>query len=127
MAEKKYDPRRPYKVWLPCFNDFPEDQRPTFTYRRASADEWDRIAEAIDGGPQDDDSKTVSQRVFKLALIGLIDWDRQVNVETGEEIPFDPAKIRSVINTGEALELCGLRLQASRVSHEEKKTSESPA
>ncbi len=125
MSERKYDPRRPYKVWLECFNDFPESERPTFTYRRASADEWDQIADAVDAeANQQTDPKSVSQRVFSVASIGLMGWDRQVNPATGESVPFDIGKLRSVINTKEAVELCELRLQGSTLTLDEKKTSE---
>lgn len=127
MSDRKYDPRRPYKVWLGCFHDFPESERPTFTYRRASADEWDKIADAVDAEIATVDAKTFSANVFAVAVIGLMGWDNQVNTETGDIIPYDATKLRSVVNTIEAMELCRLRVRGSMVTLDEKKTSELPA
>lgn len=123
----KCDPRAPFDVWLSVFDDVPADERPTFRYRRTSYAEMNRIAEISEEMRNASDFKASRVKIIEAAAIGLIGWSNQVDVETGDAIPFDKDALAKVINHLEADELLGRRADAAHLSRADKKKSDSPA
>lgn len=122
----RIDPRRPYKVWLDEYNDWLESERPTFTYRRMSGSEYMDICDAYDG--MNNDALTMRERItglFRATRVGLIGWENQINLETGDKQPFDIALLESVIDHTDADQLIGKRVLGGRLSPDDKKKSAS--
>ncbi len=123
----KCDPRAPFELWLSVFDDADAAARPTFTYRRVSSAEFDRMDDLYRSVAETGEVKASNAKLIEIAAIGLIDWKNQVDVESGEAIPFDASKLRSVINHIEANELIGKRFLAASLKPEDKKKLDSPA
>jgi hypothetical protein len=122
----RIDPRRPYQVWLDDFNDWPDGERPTFTYRRMSGSEAMDIADLLDESQNPDlTSRQSLKLIFKAARIGLLGWSCQVNLETGEAQQFDVALLERVIDPSEARTLVLKRITHGHLSPEDKKKSAS--
>jgi hypothetical protein len=126
VSERKYDPRQPYKVWLKSFDEWPEAERPTFTYRRTNGAESLQLIDAYEG--LYDETKAVRERyalLFDALRVGLIGWTNQFNPATGEQVEFSADKLELLIDHLEADELLGKRMSHARTSAEDKKKSES--
>lgn len=122
----RIDPRRPYSLWLDEYNDWPEAERPTFTYRRMSGAEYMDICDAYDG--MNNEQLTMRKRLtglFAAARVGLVGWSNQINLETGEAQEFDLEKLEKIFDQNDADHLIGKRILHGRLSAEDKKKSES--
>jgi hypothetical protein len=120
----KCDPRGKIHIWLSCFDGIP-DGRPEFIYRRLSTAECDRMAAEYEA--VSDDAKSRRAKVIEIAAIGLLDWENQVDAESGELIPFSLERFRDVINHFEADELIGRRMLGGQLALLDKKKYESQA
>jgi hypothetical protein len=131
----KCDPRRPHDIWLSCFDDYPESERPVFTYRRTSAAEREQITDSlIEPEGLDADAlrawrrKQMREGIYQLLLVGLVGVRNQVNLETGE--PVAEVKgwedMRLLLDFPDADELLMKRLAGGVMTTAEKKGSVSP-
>lgn len=118
-----FDPRAPYYLSLDCFADVPEKDRPSFQFRRVNGAEYLKLESVWDFANQR--TSEVRGQLLELFQIGLIGWRNQFDPATGEEIPFEPARLEEVINHVEAFELIQKRLTGARVNGTDLKNSES--
>jgi len=136
----KCDPRRTFDVWLSCFDDVPAAERPVLVYRRTTADEWERISDALDGTDETVDVESAAtldsawgkrwrERCYEAALIGLVGARNQIDPSNGEPVTrIETVKdLRRVVNPRELVELLSLRLRGGQLTPEEKKPSASPS
>ncbi len=121
MSERKYDPRGSFDIVLSVFSDYPAEQQPTFTYRRLSVAEWDAMDDEADKLRDLTSTKEYRKRVVELATKGLLGWDKQVDIETGDAVPFDISQISRVINHDDAMELCAHRKDHCTMTFVDKK------
>ncbi len=121
MSDRKYDPRGSFDIVLSVFADYPEDQRPTFTYRRLSVAEWDQLDDEAEKLSKLASNKEYRSRIVELSANGLIGWDKQVDIETGAAVPFDVTQIHRVINHDDAMELCAQRKDHCAMTFVDKK------
>lgn len=113
------DPRQPYSLSLETFKDVPEAERPCLIYRRVNGREYTELAkvQSLEGK----DLVAESDALYTALRIGLIDWKRQCDPATGEEVPFDPERLCDIIDPVEAFELANKRLYGARVNGTELK------
>ena len=113
----KFDPRKPFDIWLDCFADVELADRPIFVARRCTSAEWEEFTSAID-------SQAVAD-VFKLAVKALVGWKNQFNPATSEEVAYVAEtaadQLRNLISDYEAYELIGKICRGNQVSVEDKK------
>lgn len=117
-----FDPRQPYPLSLDCFQDVPAEERPTWTFRRVNGAEYVEINSVYEITPET--THAFQEAVLKALQVGLIGWTNQVDVATGEIVPFDPVRIAQIVNAQEAMELIDKRLQRGRLTAGELKNSE---
>lgn len=125
MSDRKYDPQQPYKLWLKECAEIPDDERPTFTYRRLSGREFTALVEKWEYLA--DETATRKSRLNAMmdgAKLGLLGWDRQTDITTGDDVPFNPDDLDLIIDHKQAVEIIESRLFVAEVSNDDKKKSE---
>ncbi len=130
MSDRKYDPRGRIEISLDVHHEASNGDRPVFIYHRLSTAKYDELCDAFDSVQLPEDA-TVDQakEIFKqrrdqfitVAGLGLIDWRNQVDLETGESLPFSPGDLPRVINPVEAREVIEKRIAGARLSPDDKK------
>ncbi len=127
MSDRKFDPRQPYKVCLPDFDDVPVSERPSYTYRRVSGSQFFVLQDALDSVGNESDA-SYRDRVgilYDACRMGLVDWDNQIDLDTGEPLPFDAAKLEQTMDHFEVMRLLQRRMQHASISADDKKKSAS--
>lgn len=114
-----FDPRQPYDLWLDSMADVPENERPTFTFRRMTEAEYLRFDAVF--ALLDKPASECSGEVFAALAAGLLGWKHQVDLATGEPLAFDAAKLSQTLDFAEAWQLIGKRANRARPGAEEKK------
>lgn len=113
--------------------DAPADERPTFIYQRLSGSRYDEISDLFDDIERTQDwtkekekeaSKQRIDGMFTAAGLGLIDWRNQIDLDTGDSLPFAAADLRRAINPTEARELVVKRIAGAHLSADDKKKSD---
>lgn len=95
------EPNQEFPIVLACDQDKPEGKQPTFWFRSISRRDWKAIAEEVKAAHPGDvfaQAEAFCQRL-------LVRWDRMVNAETGEAVPFDPANLDTIVENADLLEL----------------------
>lgn len=116
-----FDPKRTYELSLDLFTDLPATERPSFVYRRINGREYTELAKVheLEGRKLWEDADAL----YAALRIGLVDWKRQVDPSTGNEVPFDLEKLCDVMDPVEAFELVNKRLYGARLTAGEQKNS----
>src|ERR1043166_1168009 len=112
----KFDPRKPFDIWLECFEDVPKEDRPVFKARRCTASELDAVNEA-----RGDATKF---NLFTEAAKLLMGWSNQYTPDE-KEVPYcaetADADLRKLISFQECYELLAKISAGNQVSVEDKK------
>jgi hypothetical protein len=82
----------------------PEDERPTFSFRRLRAREADEVEKLFDASKAADDSATRYGKATQGIVIALAGW-RNVSDGEGQPLPFDPAAIDDAMDRADILEV----------------------
>lgn len=105
--------------------DTDKSPQPAFLYRYLSYRKWlelSRLQESLNQAPDD-----APAQQEKWLTFGLIGWEHVVDLDTGERLDFDPARIMDVVTMLDAQEILGLRLLANLPDMETKKKLPSPS
>ena len=123
----KFDPRKPYDIWLDCFADVDKADRPVFTVRRCTAAEWEEFWAAMEDTASDSEEIKKQKRdtYFYLACKAIVGWKNQFNPATSEEVAYSvetaAADLKKLVSGFEVQELFGKICAGQQPNNEEKK------
>lgn len=119
-----FDPRVPYDLWLDCFNSVPDNERPSFRFRRLNGTEFNALGRAYYDTPSTD-TEALSTNLLQALSIGLVGWHNQIDPATEEAVAFDLKDLPRIVNAQEAVELIEKRIARGRVNGTDLKNSAS--
>lgn len=116
--------RKPLKVTLSGYEDLPDGQRPTFTFKRLSFRRFRDVASVYDGIGQNTTAHEAMDNIINAIQPFLMNWENVYGFDGGP-VPYDPKSLEDVIDINEAKELLK-GLMDGGVDAEARKNSQSP-
>jgi len=116
-------PNATYEIVLSTDEHLSNDKQPVFVFRYLSIIEWEEIARLNDKFEGAKDASEMIDLAFQVIKKTLCNW-RNMKTTTGEQIPYDPEKLKSMVTLQEATELM-LAAVSQRPSLEDKKKFDS--
>lgn len=101
--------------------DATPDRRPTFFFRFLNGEQWMDLSDIAESISQSSAGREALGKVYQALRMALIGWEHMYNPTSGEAIAFDPAKLQTIINPGEAQELLKGVMASIRPSEDERK------
>lgn len=105
--------------------DTDKSPQPVFWYRYLSYRKWLELSRLQESLHQADDDAPARQEHW--LRFGLLGWEHVTDLDTGDVLEFDPARIMDVVTMLDAQEMLGLRLLANLPDLETKKKLPSPS
>lgn len=112
-------PNQTYEIVLSTDAGLPKEKQPVFIFRFLSIEEWEEIAKLDTAFEVSVDPVTMIDMAFQAIEKTLCGW-RNMKKASGDEIPYDPKKLKSMVTLQEATELMQAAV-AQRPSLEDKK------
>jgi len=98
------NPNATYKIVLSTDTYLPEEERPVFIFRYLSATEWQQITKLSDKFDQLSNTEKMLNLAFEVIEKIMVGWEKMI-MPDGKKIPFDLAKLQSMVTLQEATEL----------------------
>ena len=113
-------------VTFDVVQDSDEDQKPqpVFVYRHITGGEFEGMMELLYGIDEDEGQAADIMKLYDAAAVGLVSWRHMV--ADGNEIAFDPARLKDIVGPFEIRELLTKALNKRKPSEDDLKNSESP-
>jgi hypothetical protein len=121
------DLRKRSRIVLTSDQDLPEDERPTFVYRRLTGSESLDLADLVDGINADQPPRESLEIAYKAIMIGLVGLENITDLagkklKLGDEIAW-----QNILTISEVMEIAHRLFAEQELSVEDKKKLDSPS
>jgi hypothetical protein len=117
----KFDPRKPFDIWLDCFADVELADRPVFVARRCTAAEWESFGDLLEKQDEADGKNKTFEQVCHV----ITGWKNQYDPSTGDVVEYDAttaaADLRRLVSNTEVFELLVKAMRGQQPDSDAKK------
>ncbi len=114
-------PNATYELVLSTDAHLPKDKQPMFIFRYLNIIEWEEIAVLNDKFESSVNTREMINSAFQVIKKTLCDW-RNMKTVSGEEIPYNPEKLKSMVTLQETTELMQAAVSQTPTVEDKKKS-----